>query len=214
MSEKELKNLENEDSEELTEDGNQSVAKEIGAYLKIFIIAIVITLVLFMLIFVNAITTTGSMEPAVTEGSHVIGFRLAYLNSEPQRGDIVIFKYPVNEKLKYVKRIIGLPGETVDISDGKIYIDGSDTPLEEDYLVESWDTKKDGYHFEVPEGCYLVLGDNRNISLDSRFYANEALEAGVAENDTEADTYTYVTRKEIVAKAWFSFWPKFYLIKN
>ena len=58
----------------------------------------------------------------------------------------------------YVKRVIGLPGETVDIRDGYIYIDGADTPLDEDYLKEDWTVATGNYHFEVPEDSYLMLG--------------------------------------------------------
>ena len=90
----------------------------------------------------------------------------------PERGDIVIFRYPDNEEELYVKRVIGLPGETVDIRDGYIYIDGADTPLDEDYLKEDWTVATGNYHFEVPEDSYLMLGDNRNDSWDARYWTN------------------------------------------
>ena len=68
--------------------------------------------------------------------SNLFGNRLAYINSDPKRGDIIIFKYPDNEEEKYVKRIIGLPGEKVTIDEAKVYIDGKE--LEEDDIKEAW----------------------------------------------------------------------------
>jgi len=85
-------------------------------------------------------------------GDRLIGNRLAYRSKSPERGDIVIFRYPDNEEELYVKRVIGLPGETVDIRDGYIYIDGADTPLDEDYLKRGLDGGDGGIIiFEVPE---------------------------------------------------------------
>lgn len=101
-----------------------------------------------------------------------------------------MFEYPVDEKQTYIKRVIGLPGETVEIRDGHIYIDGSEKPLEEDYLKETWIWENDGYTFEVPEGCYFVLGDNRNDSEDGRLWANEAIKEGLASTPEEAKQYS------------------------
>ena len=106
------------------------------------------------------------------------------------RGDIVIFRYPDNEEELYVKRVIGLPGETVDIRDGYIYIDGADTPLDEDYLKEDWTVATGNYHFEVPEDSYLMLGDNRNDSWDARYWTNP-----------------YVREDKILGKAAVIYWP-------
>ena len=103
-------------------------------------------------------------------GDRLLGLRLTYLFSDPQRGDIVVFKYPVDESVNYIKRIIGLPGETVEIRDSKVYINGSETPLEEDYLKEEWVDVNDGFTFQVPEDCYLMMGDNRNDSSDARYW--------------------------------------------
>ena len=169
--------------------------------------AFIIAFILCQFVIVNAVVPTGSMENTVLSGSRVIGNRLAYVIDEPERGDIVIFRYPVDEDTLYLKRIIGLPGETVEIRDGKIYIDGSDTPLTEDYLPEEWVSGNDGYTFTVPEGAYLMLGDNRNVSLDARYWAEEAVEAGLASSESAASYYTYVRESKILAKAVVVYWP-------
>lgn len=123
-------------------------------------------------------------------GDRLIGNRLAYRSKSPERGDIVIFRYPDNEEELYVKRVIGLPGETVDIRDGYIYIDGADTPLDEDYLKEDWTVATGNYHFVVPEDSYLMLGDNRNDSWDARYWTNP-----------------YVREDKILGKAAVIYWP-------
>ncbi len=183
----------------------ESLLKEFLGYVKILVITFIVCFLLTRFVFVNAYVPSSSMETTIMTGDRVLGLRLAYTFSEPQRGDIVIFKYPVDEEVLYIKRIIGLPGETVRIEDGSIYING--VALEEDYLPEEWVTGNDGYEFSVPEDSYLMLGDNRNVSVDARYWASEALADGVAENAEEASEYTYVSRDKMVAKALFVFWP-------
>lgn len=185
----------------------RKVLVSVWSNVQIVLWALIIAFVLCEFIIVNAVVPTGSMEDTVLSGSRVIGFRLSYVLEDPQRGDIVIFRYPVDEDTLYLKRIIGLPGETVEIRDGGIYIDGSDSPLEEDYLPEEWVVGNDGYTFTVPEGCYLMLGDNRNVSLDARYWAAKAVEAGLADTEEEAQSYTYVAKNKILAKAVFVYWP-------
>ena len=166
------------------------VIKELFSW--IFTIAAAVALALFLnqVVLINATIPSGSMENTIMEGDRLLGFRLAYKAGDPKRGDIIIFKYPDNEEENYIKRVIGLPGETIEIRDAKIYINGSDTPLEEGYLKEEWVVETGPYTFEVPEDCYLVLGDNRNNSKDARYWAN-----------------TYVARDKILGKAWFRYYP-------
>ena len=115
--------------------GDQS-GKEILSWLQIIVAAVVIAFVLNNFVIANSRIPTGSMENTIMSHSRVIGSRLSYIKDDPERGDIVIFRYPDNEKVYYVKRVIGLPGETVEVKDGKVYINGSDTPLDEPYLPE------------------------------------------------------------------------------
>lgn len=181
----------NTDKTKVSKDGTaQSVLKEIISWLFYFVAAVAIALFLKTFVIINATVPTGSMENTIMPGDCIMGFRLAYTFSEPQRGDIIIFKYPDDETQKYVKRIIGLPGDTVTIEDGEIYINGSATPYQESYLKEEWIIATGPYEFEVPEDSYLVLGDNRNDSKDARYWSN-----------------SYVSKDEIIGKAEFVYFP-------
>lgn len=149
-------------------------------------------IILEKFVFVNATIPSQSMENTIMVGDRVFGNRLAYVNSEPERYDIIIFRYPDDESQLFIKRVIGLPGDTIDIRDGEVYVNGSETPLTDSFCPEQGVTDA-GYMdvpFTVPEGCYFVLGDNRLNSRDSRYWNNH-----------------YVTKDEIVAKAVFRYWP-------
>ncbi|NJD59862.1 MAG: signal peptidase I [Anaerolineales bacterium] len=137
---------------------------------------ILLSLVLFLAI--NAISErirveSISMQPTLFPGDYVIVNKLAYrFNHDPQRGDVIVFKYPPNpEAIPYIKRIIGLPGDQVHISDGKIYINGQ--LMLEPYLKV---TTNRGGDWTVPEGQLFVMGDNRNNSSDSRSWGFVPLE--------------------------------------
>lgn len=190
-----------------------STKKEVLSWVRMFVIVIVVVFILTQFIIINARIPSGSMENTIMTHDRLIGFRFAYWFDEPERGDIILFQYPVDEKQIYIKRVIGLPGETVEIHDGHIYIDGSDEPLQEDYLKETWTWENDGYTFKVPEGCYFVLGDNRNDSEDGRFWSNLALQAGLASTPEEAEKYSFVRKDEIKGKAIFKYYSKFAILK-
>ena len=102
------------------------------------------------------------MEQTIMTGDRVFGNRLAYKTKDQERFDIVIFKYPDDPSQLFVKRVIGLPGETVNIVDGKVYINDSEEPLDDSFCPETPQGSFGPY--EVPEGCYFMLGDNRNHS--------------------------------------------------
>ncbi len=191
---------ENKDYTELGEDREQegkdlnkkkvNWKKEIWEWVKIIVSAAVIALVLNNFIIANSKVPSGSMENTIMTNDRVIGSRLSYLFADPERGDIVIFHYPDNEKVYFVKRVIGLPGDTVDIYGGHVYLNGSQEPLMEEYIREPM-LPEIPMHFEVPEDCYFMLGDNRNYSKDARFWTN-----------------TYVKKEKIIAKVLFRYYPK------
>ncbi|MGN6711140.1 signal peptidase I [Anaerocolumna jejuensis] len=171
-----------------------SAKKEIFSWIKIILLALVISFVLNHYIIVSAEVPTGSMENTIMIGDRIIASRLSYHFHEPQRGDIIVFNFPDDESQKYLKRIIGLPGETVKIKDGKVYINDSKTPLKEDYLKET--PVGDYGPYTVPKDSYFLMGDNRNDSFDSRFWE-----------------HTFATRDEIIGKAEFRYFPKPKLLK-
>jgi signal peptidase I len=111
-----------------------------------------------------------------------------YLFNPPKRGDIIVFRPPGGRTEPYIKRIIGLPGEQVEINNGTVYVNG--TPLDEPYVSSSttWRGGGEGSSLVVPEGEYFVLGDNRSNSSDSRVFGT-------------------VPMGNIIGKAWIAYWP-------
>ncbi len=168
--------------------------KEILDWLKVILAAVAISFILNNFVIVNAQVPTGSMENTVMTQDRVFAFRLSYLFENPQRGDIVVFPLPDDESQNYLKRIIGLPGDTVEIKDGKVYINNSEEPLQEDYLKEK--PTGDYGPYEVPENSYFMLGDNRNISLDSRYWE-----------------HTFVKKNKIMGKVILRYYPSIKLLK-
>lgn len=168
-------------------NNDSSLFSEFLSYIKIIVIAVVIAFVFTTYVIVNAQVPTGSMKNTIMEGDRLIGFRLAYVFSEPQRGDIVIFKFPDNEEENYVKRIIGIPGDVIQITGGHVYV--NDTLSSEEYIREAMIDTETELTYIVPEDCYFMLGDNRNSSLDSRFWDN-----------------TFVHKDKILAKVIFRYY--------
>ena len=165
-----------------------SVGKELFQWVLVILGAVILAFLIDTFVIVNAQIPSGSMENTIMTGDRVFGNRLAYKFSDPKRFDIIIFKYPDDESQLFIKRIIGLPGETVEIHDGNIYINGSDSPLEDVDIKEPMEGSFGPY--TVPEGCYFVMGDNRNNSRDSRYWEN-----------------TFVSEDEILGKAVLRYWP-------
>lgn len=177
-------NAENGNTEEKT-----SVKAEIISWVKTIVGAFVMAWIITTFIIVNAQVPSGSMENTVMTGDRLIANRLSYVVSEPKRFDIVVFKFPDDESKLYIKRIIGMPGDKVEIRDNKVYINDSTEPLDDSFTKEPMFTPDAVY--EVPEGHYFMMGDNRNNSSDSRFWIN-----------------TYVAKDKILGKAVFRYYPK------
>ncbi len=166
--------------------------KEVLEYVKMIVIAVAIVAVLELFIIVNAVIPSASMEPTIMTGDRIFGWRLAYVTEEIERFDIVIFRYPDDKRTLFIKRVIGLPGDVIDIHGGEVYVNGSETPLE-DTFCSVQDQTEEGYltyPLTVPEGCYFMLGDNRTNSRDSRYWQN-----------------TFVEKDDILGKAVFRYWP-------
>ena len=188
MAENEMKNTD-QPSDEQSQNRTKSILKEVGSWLMTILIAVVIAFLLNSFIIVNAQVTSGSMETTIMTGERVLGLRVTYWFNSPKRGDIVFFRNPNNEKEIFVKRVVGLPGETVEVKQGVTYIDG--TPLDEPYLAEEANPLDFG-PYEVPENSYFMMGDNRNHSNDARFWDHK-----------------YVSRNKILGKAYMIYYPRF-----
>ena len=172
----------------------KSLWKELWEYVKMILFVVIVVLVVDNFLLINAVIPSESMENTIMTGDRIFGNRLAYLFDDPERFDIVIFKYPDDESQRFIKRVIGLPGETVEIREGKVYINGSDTPLDDSFTPETPVGNFGPY--TVPEGCYFMLGDNRNNSRDSRMWDNP-----------------YVKKEQILGKAVLRYFPGIEVLK-
>ncbi len=131
-----------------------------------------------------------SMEPALEDGDNLIVDKITYRFNDPERFDIIVFPFKYKENTYYIKRIIGLPGETVQIdNDGTIYI--NDEPLTENYGKEVMLDPGSAYSpITLDDDEYFVLGDNRNNSSDSR-----------------STSVGLIKRDNIIGRAWLRIWP-------
>lgn len=178
----------------MTENKYLSFAWEL---FKIAVIALVIVLPIRYFLFQPFIVKGESMSPNFKSGDYLIVDEISYRFVEPSRGDVVVFKYPKDTTQKFIKRVIGLPNELVDIKDGQISItkpalsgaegDGKTSVLNENYLLK--DLKTYG-NINIILGAdeYFVLGDNREYSFDSR-------------------SWGVVPRKDIIGKAFLRIFP-------
>ncbi len=164
----------------------KEIIKEIIEWIGVIVLAVAISFVINTFLIVNATVPSSSMEKTIMANDRIVGSRLSYIFDDPQRGDIIIFKNPDDEKVLFIKRLIGMPGDTVEISDGAVFINGE--RLYEPYLQVT--TEGEFGPYEVPEGAYFMMGDNRNDSADSRYW-----------------NHTYLYRDGIVGKALVRYWP-------
>jgi signal peptidase I len=155
-----------------------------------FVIDVLETLILSVILFaaINTVSARirvdgSSMEPTLHTGEFVIVNKLSYKFSEPMIGDVIVFHFPRDPEQEYIKRVIGLPGDRVEIRNGDVYV--NDRPIEEDYIAAdpAYDIVS-----EVPQDSLFVLGDNRNNSSDSHNWGPVPLDF-------------------VVGKAVFVYWP-------
>lgn len=149
----------------------KKVLREVLSWVIVLVIALLLGMFIRRFVVFTASIPSGSMENTIQVGDRVIVSRVSYLFTEPERGDIMVFAYPDNESIDYIKRVIGLPGDKVEGIDGIVYINGE--PLEETYVKE--EIESDFGPYEVPVESYFMMGDNRNGSEDSRLWTNTYL---------------------------------------
>lgn len=149
------------------------------------VVAVLLAVVIRLFILAPFYIPSGSMEPTLRIGDRIIVSKISYVFKEPQRGDVVVFRYPLDPSRDFVKRLVGLPGETVSLRNGRLYINGQ--PVPEDYLPGDMKFADFG-PVRVPAGYYFVLGDNRNNSDDSRVWGP-------------------LPRQNIIGKAVLVYWP-------
>lgn len=152
---------------------------------------IIITVLAAVAIFFILQTTIGSVKvygvsmlPGIQHGEYIMVDKAAYFFQNPKRGEVIVFHSPRSLGADLIKRVIALPGDTVEIKDGKVYV--NKTPLVEPYINEYPNYKYS--QVQVPEDNYFVLGDNRNNSADSH-------------------TGWFLPQGNIIGKAWISYWP-------
>jgi len=158
--------------------------------IKIVIIAALIVLPIRYFLFQPFFVRGQSMNPSFENGDYLIVDEISYRFRDPQRGEVIVFKYPQNPSQRFIKRIVGLPGETVEIREGEVIIYGQDETKvldESSYLPPGFPTLGN-IRITLGEGEYFVLGDNRDFSFDSRRFG-------------------LLPRDKIIGKVFFRAWP-------
>ena len=167
----------------------KSILKELMGWLLYIIIIVGAAYLIVAFVGQRTQVSGSSMETTLSDGDQLIVDKISYRFRDPKRYDIIVFPYQYEPDTYYIKRIIGLPGETIQIIDGYIYIDGEQ--LDEHYGNELMnDPGIAAEPVALGEDEYFVLGDNRNNSQDSR-----AVNVGV------------IHRKDILGRAWIRIWP-------
>lgn len=171
-----------------------TLKREAKEWLHSIAVALVLTLIIRTYVVQAFKIPSGSMRPTLLEGDKLFVNKYIYRFEKPQRGDIIVFRFPGDPKKDFIKRLVAMEGEQVEIRDGKIYVN--------DKVLD--DPKSFGKFFyfnhepfgspneklSVPPGCYYVLGDNSANSTDSRFWG-------------------FVPKKNVLGRAFFRWWPIF-----
>ncbi|MFH1245892.1 MAG: signal peptidase I [Candidatus Omnitrophota bacterium] len=168
------------------------VKRVIREYAESLLIAAVLALVIRTFIITPFKIPTGSMEPTLIPGDKIFVNRFIYRFQKPQRGDVVVFRYPEDPRRDFIKRLAAQDGETIEIADGKIKIDGEvihePEMFEKNYYYNEGSYGTVGARIEVPKNYYFVLGDNSGSSRDSRYWG-------------------FVPQKFLLGKAFVIWWP-------
>lgn len=160
-----------------------------------FIETIVISMAIFVLVYLFLFqphqVDGRSMEPNFQNGEYILTDKVSYRLHEPTRGDVIVFHSPQDERVDFIKRLIAIPGDTVEVQSGHVILNGQ--ILDEQYINNPGEVVqgrflREGETVTVPSGQYIAMGDNRLHSSDSREWG-------------------FITRTEIVGRAFFRYWP-------
>ena len=170
------------------------IIREILGWIFYIIVILVLTYVIITYVGQRTSVSGSSMETTLSDGDQLLVDKLSYRFQDPKRFDIIVFPYQYEENTYYIKRIIGLPGETVQVVDGYVYINGS--RLESDIYGNELmdDPMAASQPITLGKDEYFVLGDNRNHSQDSRDQS-----VGEVKKDT--------IRKDLIGRAWVRIYP-------
>jgi len=141
---------------------------------KVVVIALVIVVPLRVFVFQPFLVRGDSMEPNYHSGDYLIVDQLSYRLRSPERGEVIVLKFPLDSSQRFIKRIVGLPGETVEVKDGKVVVYGEEEQgrdavvLDESMYLPLDLTTPGSVRIDLKEQEYFVLGDNRSFSSDSR----------------------------------------------
>jgi signal peptidase I len=176
--------------EPITPDANTKNTASVGAGIFRFLLDVAETVILAAVLFlgINAISARirvdgYSMEPTLHNGEFVIVNKLAYRLGSPDHGDVIVFRYPRDPTQEYIKRVIGLPGDLVNVNNGEVFVNGQ--RIDEPYVASAPRYQSE---WTVPDGNLFVLGDNRNNSSDSHNWGPVPLE-------------------NVIGRALFVYWP-------
>lgn len=173
-----------------------SIKRHIYEIVESFLTSFLVVLILYVTIGSVEVVWGASMEPNFESGERILVDKITKNFREYQRGEVVVLVPPTEESKHYIKRVIGLPGDIIKVFECSVYVyrEGNQFVLDEKYLGPQDCTKggsqflQEGRSIKVPEGQYVVMGDNRGNSLDSRFFG-------------------MVERSDIVGRVVFRFWP-------
>lgn len=165
---------------------HSSLSRELRTWLRDIAIALVLALVIIVFLYQPMQVEGTSMAPLLSDQERIFVNKFVYKLEPIHRDDVVVFWYPLDRSQSFIKRVIGLPGETLQIEDGKLYIDGKYTP--EPYVPRRYFDDSSYGPIKIPPHDYFVMGDHRDSSNDSRIFGP-------------------VPRKYIYGKAVFAYWP-------
>ena len=171
---------------------NDKMRYFVKEWLEPVVIAVILALIIRTFIVQAFKIPTGSMHPTLMEGDRIMVNKFIYKFREPQRGDVIVFVSPEDKKKDFIKRLIGLPGERLEISNGLVLINDKaiETPsiIRERYYYNRGDFGEAGQAVEIPDDAYYALGDNSISSRDSRYWG-------------------FLPKKYLIGKAFLIYWP-------